>query len=268
LTDTAVLSGGASPTGTIVFTLNGPNGFSFSQTDPVTDNGSYSASTSASAVGTYTWTADYSGDTNNSPAADQGGPAEQTVIQLASPTLATTASPATAVPSPTATLTDTAVLSGGASPTGTIVFTLAGPGGFSFTQTDTVTGNGSYTASTPGVSAVGTYTWKAQYSGDASNNPANDQGGTSERTVLQSATPAPVSSQAPPGQTGPSGQTVSQHTSRTASQAVSGTLPTGGVATGGGKSAASDRLLFGTILAGLGLLTLASGAVALRRRRG
>jgi hypothetical protein len=185
----------------------------------------------------------------------------------ADPTLVTTASPATALPSPAATLTDTAALSGGASPTGTIVFKLSGPDGFSFTQTDTVTGNGSYTASTSGVTALGTYTWTANYSGDTNNSPAVDQGGTAEQTVVQSAVPTPVTSQAPPGQTGPSGQTVTQRTNRTASQSVSGKLPAGGVATGGGVSAASDWLLSGAILAGLGLLTLASGAVALRRRR-
>ena len=32
-------------------------------------------------------------------------------------------------------------------PTGSITFTLSGPGGFSYTQTDTVSGNGTYTAS-------------------------------------------------------------------------------------------------------------------------
>jgi hypothetical protein len=69
-----------------------------------------------------------------------------------SPTIITTANPA-AVTLPTGppgnvTLSDSAVLSGGSSPTGTIAFTLSGPGGFSYTQTDTVSGNGTYTAST------------------------------------------------------------------------------------------------------------------------
>ena len=45
------------------------------------------------------------------------------------------------------TLSDSAVLSGGYHPAGTLVFTLTGPNGFSYTQTDTVSGNGTYTAS-------------------------------------------------------------------------------------------------------------------------
>jgi hypothetical protein len=43
-------------------------------------------------------------------------------------------------------LTDSAIFSAGFFPTGSIVFTLSGPGGFAFTETDTVTGNGTYTA--------------------------------------------------------------------------------------------------------------------------
>src|SRR5204862_7005923 len=65
--------------------------------------------------------------------------------------------------------------------TGTITFTLTGPGGFSYSQTDTVNGNGTYTAGdTLGTSGLvaGTYTWSAVYSGDGNNLTAQDQGGT------------------------------------------------------------------------------------------
>ena len=65
------------------------------------------------------------------------------------------------------------MLSGGYYETGNIVFTLTGPGGFSYTQTDTLTGNGTYTASntlpTTGTVA-GTYTWSVSYVGDGNNN--------------------------------------------------------------------------------------------------
>ena len=64
------------------------------------------------------------------------------------------------------TLSDSAVLSGGYYPTGSIAFTLTGPNGFTYTQTDTVSGNGTYTASdtlpTTGTVA-GTYTWSVTY---------------------------------------------------------------------------------------------------------
>jgi hypothetical protein len=115
----------------------------------------------SSIVGTYAWTASYSGDANNNGAKDQGGSAEQTVISPASPGLDTTASLAGSI------LTDSAILSGGLFPTGSILFTLTGPGGFSFTETETASGNGTYTADTtlPTFGPVdGTYVWAVSYS--------------------------------------------------------------------------------------------------------
>src|SRR5205823_2665921 len=142
LSDSAVLSGGASATGSIVFTLSGPGGFSFTHTDTVSGNGTYTASdtlpTTGLVAGTYTWSAHYSGDGNNLSANDQGGTAEQTIVSPAHPSLVTTASSAVTLGTTAPTLSDSAVLSGGFFETGTITFTLTGPGGFSFTQTDTV----------------------------------------------------------------------------------------------------------------------------------
>ena len=73
-------------------------------------------------------------------------------------------------------ISDTATLSGGATPTGTITFTLYGPddlnctGAVIFTSAVTVNGNGSY-SSTPAFTptTAGTYRWIANYSGDANN---------------------------------------------------------------------------------------------------
>jgi hypothetical protein len=137
LTDTATLSGGFNPTGTIVFTLSGPGGFLYTQTDTVKGNGTYTANTTlpntGTVAGTYTWTVSYEGDANNAAANDQGGSAEQTVVGLASLTLVTTANPDVPLPTGppgTVTLSDSALLDGGLSPTGSIVFTLSGPGGF------------------------------------------------------------------------------------------------------------------------------------------
>ena len=207
LSDSALLSGGYSPTGSIVFTLTGPGGFSYTQTDTVSGNGTYTASTTlpttGTVAGTYTWTAHYSGDANNNAANDQGGAAEQTVVSPASPTLVTTASPARDAADRAPGDGDPerpAVLSGGYFPTGSIVFTLTGPGGFSFTQTDPVSGNGTYTASTtlPTTGTVaGTYTWTAHYGGDANNNAANDQGGVAEQTVVSPASPTLVTTASP-----------------------------------------------------------------------
>ena len=72
------------------------------------------------------------------------------------------------------------MLSGGYFSGGSLVFTLTGPGGFVYTQTDPVSGNGTYTASTtlPTTGTVaGTYTWSVTYGGDANNRTVTDQGG-------------------------------------------------------------------------------------------
>jgi uncharacterized repeat protein (TIGR01451 family) len=197
LEDSALLSGGYFPTGTIVFTLSGPGGFSETRTDTVNGNGTYTASitlpTTGTVAGTYIWSVIYEGDANNNEAIDQGGPDEQVTVAPANPTLVTTASPAITLGTTAPTLSDTADLEGGFFPTGNIVFTLSGPGGFSETRTDTVNGNGTYTASTtlPTTGTVaGTYTWSVTYAGDDNNNPVNDQGGPTEQTVVSPASPA------------------------------------------------------------------------------
>ncbi len=204
LSDSAVLSDGYFPSGSIVFTLTGPGNFSYTQTDPVSGDRTYTASTllptTGTVAGTYTWTATYEGDDNNNAADDQGGIAEQTVVSPASPTLVTLAGAAFRRGTAAPTLTDMALLSGGYFPTGDIVFTLSGPGGFSFTQTDTVSGDRTYTASatlpTTGTVA-GTYTWTAHYTGDGNNNPGNDQGGTEEQAVVSPASPTLTTTASP-----------------------------------------------------------------------
>src|SRR5438552_6337750 len=73
-------------------------------------------------------------------------------------------------------LTDSAVLSGGYSPTGTITFDLYDPSNaVVYTDVVTVSGNGTYTTASgnnPGgylPTVIGTYQWVATYSGDANN---------------------------------------------------------------------------------------------------
>src|SRR5262249_45996830 len=61
-----------------------------------------------------------------------------------------------------------------------------------FTQTVSVSGNGTYTVSTPPLATgtvAGTYTWKATYGGDSNNAVASDQGGVAEQTVVSPASP-------------------------------------------------------------------------------
>jgi hypothetical protein len=174
--DTAGLTGGYQPTGTITFTLyanttcSGPA--ADVETAPVSGNGDYTTPTGVTpaAAGTYEWTARYGGDLHNSPAASGCG-SEQVTVTPASPTLSTST---TALALLGSTVTDTATLTGGDHPTGTIGFALYTTANCSgqpaSTATVTVTGDGSYgppTGFTP--TAAGAYQWTAVYSGDANN---------------------------------------------------------------------------------------------------
>lgn len=86
--DTAFLSGGVNPTGTLTFDLFGPGDLNcsapplFSSVVPVNGNGSYdSASFTALIAGTYQWIATYSGDANNAAAATAcNDPAETVTV--------------------------------------------------------------------------------------------------------------------------------------------------------------------------------------------
>ena len=86
------------------------------------------------------------------------------------------------------TVMDTATLSGGSSPTGTITFTLSPFRciGAPPVDTETVTVNGNSTYTTPAgytVTRAGTYYWIASYSGDTNNNPVATPCGAEPVTV-------------------------------------------------------------------------------------
>ncbi len=199
ITDTATLSGGAGPTGTITFTLFGPNNATctgaaiFTSTVPVAGNGNYTSTPpfTANAAGTYNWVAAYSGDGNNNAVTSPcGAPNESVVVTKAPPAIVTQASPPVAVGNP---ITDTATLSGGVNPTGTITFTLFGPnnstctGAAIFTSTVAVNaGNGNYTSAPFTPTAAGTYRFVAVYSGDANNASVTSPCGAANESVLVS----------------------------------------------------------------------------------
>ena len=183
LSDSATLSGGSNPTGTITFTLTGPgNVTEFTDVVTVNGNGTYTTlqgtnpggftlPTSGTVAGTYSWNATYSGDPNNNGATASPEP---TVVSPASPGLSTTASPGGIAGT---TLTDIAHLSGGYFPTGTITFQLASPGGLAFdTEIIPVSGNGDYRTPSgftlPTGTVAGTDVWHVTYSGDPNNNGA------------------------------------------------------------------------------------------------
>ena|SRR6516164_6628228 len=91
------------------------------------------------------------------------------------------------------TLSDSATLSGGSNPTGTITFTLTAPGGTTV-DTETVAVNGNKTYATPvgftlptAGTVAGTYSWNATYSGDPSNNGAT---ASPEQTLVSPSSPS------------------------------------------------------------------------------
>ncbi len=200
MTDTALLSGGRTPTGTITFDLYGPNDSTCSGTPiftsfaTVTDNGYYTSGEYAPTVaGTYRWRVAYSGDDNNDSAGPTGcgDPTETAIVNPAHPTLTTAASGS----GPThrgnrglgsarahQPIHDVATISDGLSPTGTITFNLHGPhdptcsGHPIFHSTVPVSGNGTYTSEPFTPLTAGTFRWVVTYSGDANNHGAGPTG--------------------------------------------------------------------------------------------
>ena len=180
--DLAFLIGPSSPTptGTITFTLFGPDNVTcadppiFTSVHPVNNFQTYFSNLfQTTAVGTYRWVAMYSGDANYAPVSTNcNDPNESTVVVQAVPTLTTQVSQTSVLPGEP--ITDTATLSG-FNPTGTITFTLFGPndatcgGDPIFQDNVVVNGNGNYTSASFTPTIQGTYRWVASYSGDANN---------------------------------------------------------------------------------------------------
>ena len=184
ISDTANVSGGLTPTGTVDFELYGPGDASCTTNLVASDSGFQGVSlTSGSATspayttaqaGDYHWRAIYSGDSNNAMVTTGCG-AEPVTVSKDTPTVG---SAATAGGTVGDSISDTATVSGGFSPTGSVTFSLYGPGDSSCT-TDLLTGDSSFhnlaltagSVTTPSytTSAVGTYNWVATHNGDANN---------------------------------------------------------------------------------------------------
>jgi hypothetical protein len=204
LNDSAVLSGGYHLTGgTIHFTLDTPGGTLDEGTVNVTGDATYNApSVTVTGDGTYTWHATFTpaaGDGNNLSATDQGGSAEQvTISQSLGDAISTSASQNGNVVG-SATITDTATLSGADFGTGTITFTLIAPDNSSTTFTPvTVHGSGQYNAPTVTATQVGTYQWVAAYSGDVNYAPVSTANNDpAEQATVVKATPSISTAQEP-----------------------------------------------------------------------
>ncbi len=197
--DTATVTGTPfTPTGTLtyyfyttatpVFPTTTP---STTQTVHLNSNGSVpnSATTAVLMAGSYAYIGVYSGDSNYNGFT---GAVEPLTIGKASPSLSTTPGGSVVLGGGTK-LTDSAMLSGATSPTGTITFTLYSPSSTAvYTDVVTVTNNGSYSTSTgnnPGgflptaATGLGTYQWVVTYSGDTNNKSVTSPSGSEPETV-------------------------------------------------------------------------------------
>lgn len=114
------------------------------------------------------------------------GAYESQVTPPANPTLTTTATDASGA---STLVSDSATISSGSNPTGSITFKLYGPSptpactNLVFTSSPvTVNGNGTYGPVSFSPTAVGTYYWVASYSGDEHNNPVSGACGDTGET--------------------------------------------------------------------------------------
>jgi len=214
LTDSATVSGGVNPTGTMVFYLMAPGATAstpltsavYTDTVSVTGDGTYTTSqgtSTGSAVptqtGTYQWVVVFtSANSTNTNATSPFG-SEPWTVGSASPTI-NTIDGGSVVLGTGAKLTDTAQLADGASPTGTITFYLFAPGvtpnatdsNNVYSDVVAVNGNANYstaTGTTPGgylPTVTGTFQWVAVYSGDHNNAMVSSAFGDEPETVSTS----------------------------------------------------------------------------------
>jgi hypothetical protein len=123
-----------------------------------------------------------------------------TVVK-ANPTLSSSATANVALG---ATAKDTATLSGGSSPTGTITFCVYGPSDPGCTaapvatSTASVHGDGGYGSASFTPAQAGTYHWIASYGGDGNNNTAGGTGGAAGESTVVTAPTLTVSTSSTP----------------------------------------------------------------------
>lgn len=202
--DSALLSGGVPTSGTIVFKLFGPEDTAcggapvFVSSLPVSYPGHYNSGPfTPSLPGVYRFDAEYSGDVNDEPAtAACGGPGETVSLPGASYPILTQRTVGNAIVGEQ--ITDTASISGGLAPTGTVTFRLFAPTDTSCSHgalavsTVAVVGDGSYSSDPFTTSALGDYRYTATYSGDGFNAPAATICDNSSGVVTVSPLPAPA----------------------------------------------------------------------------
>ena len=275
--DTATLTGGDAPSGTVTFGLYTNSGCTTAVTPAVGGtvaerwNGELQRLLDADDGGTYDWQATYNGDSNNNSVSTCGGTSEQVKVSATTPTLGTVASPTTATVGVAITAKDTATLTGGDAPSGTVTFGLYTNSGCTTAVTPAVGGDGAaerwngelqrpWTPTT-----VGTYYWQATYNGDSNNNSVSTCGGTSEQVKVSATTPTLGTVASPTTATVGVAITAKDTATLTGGDAPSGTV-TFGLYTNSGCTTAVTPAVGGTVPLSGG--TASSAAPGRRRRWG
>src|SRR5262249_43643338 len=130
------------------------------------------------AAGTYRWVVDYSGDQDNHPAGPTACQDSDETVTVRRADTSLSSDVPHAVVAAGSEIHDTAILSGGLSPGGSLTFRLFGPNDNAcsadpiFEATIDIDGAGRHNS--PGFTppAAGTYRWVVRYSGDANNEPS------------------------------------------------------------------------------------------------
>jgi len=197
ISDSATLSGGSSPTGSITFRVYAPK--ADGTADPscstlvgtlgpvaVSGNGTYQSGpftpngTGSQIAGTYQWIASYSGDGSNGPAAGScNGQGEQSVVNKKDTTVPT---------AQTIAISDTAKVTGDNPVGGDVKFELFSTANCSgnavFTNTKTLPAGGIVTSEySQDLDSNLTYSWRVTYLGDANNVSAASPCGTEQTTI-------------------------------------------------------------------------------------
>jgi hypothetical protein len=203
--DTAHLSGGSSPTGTISFDVYDSTCATklatVGATAAVNGAGDYvSANYTPTTAGSYKWVAHYSGDANNNKVDTScGAEGETSTVNQTAPSIATTLSAGTVTAG--ASVHDSAALSGAtASAGGSVTYTVytnntctAGAQG---AGTKTVTNGLVPDSDTVLFNTPGDFYWRAVYGGDT-NNAAATSLCTSEHLVVNAPPTTPTSESTP-----------------------------------------------------------------------
>src|SRR3989475_1421 len=172
--DTATVTGGTTPTGTVTFSVYSDSLCSgtvvATKTVPLASGSAGPVRVVFNSTGTFNWQAVYNGDANNNP---NNSPCKSLVVGKASPVITTSLS-STSIQVGSS-VSDSASMTGSFQAGGTVTYRFFGGSVCSGTSTPvgspvTVGGGVVPNSISQSFNSAGPYSWNAAYSGDANNN--------------------------------------------------------------------------------------------------